>query len=57
MFERAYAVSSISAFRESLHDNMLALRSEGRGNDFAVPVGLFLGTQRGAWRWEYLQPT
>ena len=42
MFERAYAVSSISAFRESLHDNMLALRSEGRGNDFAVPVGLFL---------------
>ena len=30
MFERAYAVSSISAFRESLHDNMLALRSEGR---------------------------
>ena len=56
MFERAYAVSSISAFRESLHDNMLALRSEGRGNDFAVPVGLFLVPAR-SMAVGVLQPT
>ena len=47
MFERAYAVSSISAFHKSLHDNMLEFTSsEGPGNDFAVPVGLFLVLSR-----------